>query len=496
MKGGRWLRRAVREPARWVCNRLGWDRWMTKPLFTSTLQAEAVNVVRHNTVDAAAGRLAGWSMMSARPQAWSLHEWYRADLIQGLDAVIVADVGVGKSSFVKTLEGTRNIAGGGRLVVFDRKRQADETGFGGEYRRLASVTGGTLIAFDPNPARGCHLNLMDPAFAAAGAAGATPQELLRLAAGVAMGAPLADTGASNPGWALRSALAAATNTATSQGRTVILEDVVAALYDPEDLSAPGPRGSDGTPLLQQAGLATRKEIISWGLPVALGLERYLPGGDMAGVFDGPTRGPDGEPLDLDNPLIVLDTSALAEGSDLLAVVMLASIAWLQAKFSVIPGDKTIVWEEAYNADTLPGVAKMQRTLVKRGRASNTAVLSVFHHVSDAPASSGIRSLLQEAAVAVIGRQDKTDDARACVRYFNLPAWCEKSLLGLSKGQWIVRAGQGVDMWSHARTSREVWITDTDPRASALEDPTATITDAGDGTSPAPRRGVPQAWGAG
>jgi hypothetical protein len=256
-----------------------------------------------------------------------------------------------------------------------------------------------------------------------------------------------------------------------------LEDVVSALLDPDETSLPGRTLSDGVKELAQAGIITRPKLIDWGLPVMSALSKWLPGGEWAGLFDGQTRGPTGRDIDLANPLVVFDTSDLPEGSVQLAAAMLVAAAWIQGRWMPTRGDKLLIFEENYSAADLPGVDVIQQAFALRGRGSGLAVVSVFHHLAQIPPHSKLWSLIRDAGLVVMYRQDTSADIDECVRYFNLPDQAAGMLPNLQQGCCLAKVGQQpLEVWQHLRTVQEIWITDTNTGLAgrSLESPATPI----------------------
>jgi hypothetical protein len=429
------------------------------------------------------GPLAFASLSAGKPYTFSLHELYRAEEISALNAVIFGHYGYGKSSLVKSVYVMRQLGLDGnapRVCVFDRKQQQQTTGTAaplasdvtegataatggrhdGEYMRLASELGGTRVVFDRNPARGARINILDPAFAAMGSEETLigQDELLRMAAEVAMGRTLDSFETA----ALATAHQVALQTAKNRGRIPQVSDVIDALFVPHDDSIPGPTDEVLREEFLARGQVTTATVADWGLRVAVALRQFLPGGQLSGLIDGETRDADGGPLDLDSPLIVFDTSALAEGSTALAFMMAVASAFIQARWLLIPGDKTLIVEEGYNLDSLPGIPAVMRGIAKRGRACGCAVVSVFHHLSDLKPGSELWALVKETDVAHFFYQGSAEDIQAIVDFFNLDPAVAKEMSQLEKGCHLLRVkNRPVELVQHIRTPEEEWLTNTD-----------------------------------
>ena len=447
-----------------VVRLFGLQQAETAPVFATSRRTECLIPQRANDDTTPHGFLVGESITTSKPYSFSLHELYRQDIIQDLDMAVFGDVGTAKTSLVKCLA-MNMLDTGGRVAIFDRKIQTGRGVRGGEYLALADDLGGTRVVFDRNPDLGCRINLLDPAFGALTselASSVGPDRLLLLAAQVACGRSLEDTDKTFPRWALDVAHAAAITRAKAAGRIPELSDVIEALLDPDESALPGPVDPQtGRHRLDERGWVSLKDVFDWGLPVAMGLERYL-SGSLSGLIDGQTRDAKNRPLDLSNNLIVFDTSALPEDSDEFGLMTLLAASWLQAKWVLTPGDKMLVWEEAYSTDQLAEIGKLRRSFAKRGRGTNTAVVDVFHHPAEALEGDQSSAVAKEASVIWVARQEHPADLDACIRLLGLPERAAGMLSVQPVGTWIVKvSGQPIEQVRHLRTQRQIFLTDSD-----------------------------------
>lgn len=459
---GGWLWRLLRSPQvyRWVSS-WGWNRPAETLMFTSTAQAAALSPALATTHPPITGWLQGQDGITHQPITASPQGMYQAGLITVPGVLIAGDVGLGKSTLMK-VNAARGIACGDLWAVFDRKRQRDHesSGDAGEYWRLAQAVGGQVLTFSRDRTVGTRINILDPAIRTAGHddTGVGQDELLLMVATAALGVPLT----AEQRYVLAAAHRAALDTARQDGRVAVLGDVIEALYRPSADAVPGPRDPVGTPHLTAIGLVDQTVMAQWGLSLALALERLVTG-DLSGLLDGETSGPNGAPVNLDAPLLVMDTSALPADSTALGLVMAVMSTYLMGRWMTMPGYKNLVVEEGYSADKLQLVPAMFRTLAKRSRGVGASVWSVFHHVSDVDDASPLVSLMRETELAFLFRQSKADDAARLVDLLNLPPSCQEILLTLPRGQYLLVRGKRIPPTTvtQFRTSLEVWITDTD-----------------------------------
>ena len=455
-----WLRRLLQQ--RSVLRRVrtwGWGQSVARPAFTSTLQATALWPALVQTHPPIVGWLQGQDLVTHLPVTASPRGLYEAGMITTPGVLVAGDVGTAKSSQVKEAI-LRGIALGERWAVFDRKLQTDHGSHSGEYARLAQVVDGTVLRFDRDRRIGTRVNVLDPAIATTGADDSMvgQDELLVLVATEAKGDALTP----RERWALTAAHRAALTQAQADSRIAVLGDVVRALYAPSRDAVPGPLAPDGQPVLTQNGLVDTTELTRWGLPLALALERLI-NGDLSGILDGETAGPDGRELDLSAPLLVMDTSSLPIDSTALGLVMAVMATFLMSRWVTVPGYKNIVVEEGYSADGLGSVPAMFRTLAKRSRGVGASMWSVFHHVSDVSPDSPLVSLIKETELAFIFRQSKPEDANTIVNLLGLPEPVTTQLMTLPRVTYLLHRGAKTapTIVTQFRTSLEEWVTDTD-----------------------------------
>lgn len=456
----RWWYRRLRGRIvqRWV-HRIGWDAPIASSTFTSTNQAAPLDPLLVETRAPNYGDLYGVDLLTGQPITGSVQELYHSGHLTSPMVVILGAIGTRKSTTAKTFYVLRPATRGVRVAVFDRKAQRDEGRIGGEYGRVADIIpGSTTLVMDRDRTVGTRINILDPAIASTTTDRAVGQdELLRMVATTALQREMS----AEEGFALVAAHRAALADANASGRVAVLSDVVNFLYTPNLDAIPGPRTSAGNPILTDRAIVDIERVTEWGLPVALAFERFLMG-DLSGIIDGATEGPNGDPVDLDAPLLVIDTSALTEGSASLGLVMAIMSTYLMSKWATTAGYKHLILEEGYAADDLGSVPTVLRALVKRSRGVGATVVGIFHHISDVRPESPLYSLIREAGVVHIFQQDKEDDAVAAVSMFNLPNSMVSIIQTLPPGVNVWKRGRLTPTLVTAfRTPLEAWMTDTD-----------------------------------
>ena len=388
--------------------------------------------------------LNAWTNQVVCETAWDL---YRSGFITATNQCVIGDLGVAKSSYVKTLL-TRSIATGGRAAVFDRKNQRQSGGNRGEYTKLSQAVGGTTLRFHQDRRLGTVINVLDPRISvrseSANENGIIGQDrLLRRVAETALERDLTE----NEKYALNTAHHNALNAAAANHRIATLHDVIHALQHPVEI------GLTGTSLM---------DLQQWGLPVVLGLLRYTTG-DLTGLIDGETSGPNATEVSFDSPLLVFDTSALEFGSEALALMMAITATFLLSVWVNTPGEKSIVVEETYSAEGVGAVPKMLRDITKRARGVGASMISVFHHISDVAPGSPLRSLFDEAELICIFRQSKVDNAQAVIEITGLDPSCRHLIQTLPRGTHLRVRGARLPaiVVETTRTELEEHITFTD-----------------------------------
>jgi hypothetical protein len=409
--------------------------------------------------------------------AYDPWELYEAGTITSPNALVIGQIGRGKSALVKSWL-WRELVFGRQAWIIDPK---------GEYSALAAACGVEPIRLVPGGA--IRLNPLDPpggrsgrgrdpgprapvggpASAAARAAGRTRRASAPADAGETLRQQaelLASLCAASMGRALlppeRTAVELALSTATRSlrsGRPPTLPAVVRALLLPD-------REAAATVHTDQATLAAD------GREVGLELRRMVEG-DLRGMFDAETT----PGIDLAAPLVVLDLSAVYM-SAALGVLMTCAAAWLQAAFA--SGDnvrRILVVDEAWAVLSDLAIARWLRSSAKLSRSHGVATVVVVHRLSDLTAAGDqgseqvrlARGLLADVETRIVYGQPPSEVAGA------------RDLLGLSdtEADLLPRLPRGVALWKvgnrtmlveHRLGRAERAIVDTDSRMAAWAEP--------------------------
>ena len=363
--------------------------------------------------------------------AYDPWELYRAGRVTSPNALVIGQIGRGKSSLVKSYL-WRQLVFGRQAWIVDPK---------GEYGALAEACGTVPLRLEPGGL--VRLNPLDAPFGPREDAQRRQCELLSSLASASLGRPLLPRE--------RAAADLALATVAAAGRPTI-PAVVRALLEPDPAAAAALR-------TDVASLAAE------GRDVALELRR-LAEGDLRGMFDGETSAR----IDLTAPVVVLDLSALYTSSAL-GVLMTCATAWLQAAFRHGDGvQRIVVVDEAWAVLSDLAIARWLRASAKLSRAYGVATMVVVHRLSDL-ASAGddsseqarlARGLLADVETRIVYGQPPSEVASA------------RELLGLSdvEADLLPRLPRGVALWKvglrtflveHKLGRAERAIVDTDAR---------------------------------
>ena len=390
---------------------------------------------------------------------------YRQGVVTNPNAVVVGQIGKGKSSFVKSYLWRQAVFGRHAWVV-DPK---------GEYGPLAQAWGVQPVALRPGGS--VRLNPLDTDD---GADRAAPVSRRPAAAGPGRPSDVeAFPSVSSHGEAthrrrvvLTSSLAVA-----CLGRDLLPREraaVDAALGEATDRADRAGMGAPTLPQVVDALLepgfeasvalrTSRSDLLEDGRDVALELRRLVHG-DLCGMFDGPTT----PGLRLEGPLVVLDLSAVYH-SPALGVLMACAAAWLQSAVRAQHKNRIIVVvDEAWAILSNLGVARWLQTSWKMSRANGVANMAVLHRLSD------LRSVGTVGSEQVGLAEGLVSDSETRVVYAQSPAEVARTgeLLGLTdtEADLVTELRRGTALWKvgrrsflveHRLASGERWLTDTD-----------------------------------
>lgn len=374
---------------------------------------------------------------------------------------VIGNLGMGKSTCIKTLFVLRPLLLGRRVVVLDKKRQGAE----GEYAPIARALGTHPVRFMPGGGPGAsRINLIDQHIGVATQSSAATSEgrpagqlqLLQRVIAEYLGRPLDVLGVE----ALRVALLAAPRRAAQQSLEPVLADLIWCLQHPD---------ADQVGDLYD-GAWTAGELAQWGREAAATL-LVLVHGELAGVIDGPTS----PEVSLDHPsgLTVFDISALPNSGPALGVVMLLIQTWLSAllaRRSAALQQTILVVEEGWHVASSVSLGEMFREQAKLSRALGLCLVAGFHHPSDLPPGSPARALMKESSTLFLFGQSEAEEVRETLSIAQLPSALGDVIQALPQGECVlVRAGADPEHVSIGISEWEAELTNTDAQLTGHVD---------------------------
>jgi hypothetical protein len=438
---------------------IGWyevvDRDAT---ITSTRQVVATNPALIRSQPPFSGPAVGIDEQTGMYHGSDPFVLYDRDVIESINVVIVGDVGVAKSTFVKNHYVQDALYAGRQVCCFDRKKNRDRKSEYDPVARVVEVSGRRVarVRFD-RAGNGARVNILDPRIIARGGErhGRVGQDELLLMVAELLHGKLT----SEEKFALSAAHKKALNLAQEEGRVPVLGDVVDALFLPDVSYLPAALASSSHTATQHV---TVEHMLDWGLRLGLDLHGALDG-TLSGLIDGPTRGADGDGLDLDADLIVVDTSSLTDGSAALMLVMAIMSTFISSVWAMSDRQSVVIIEEGYTAD-FPTVAAILRSLAKRGRGVGVSLVLVLHHLSDIPPDSPLAALFRETGVIHLLRQAQLAEAKHTNDLLGLGD-LTTAIQQLDKGTHILIEGRPETrpprVVCHVRTDLDRWINYTD-----------------------------------
>ena len=403
------------------------------PLVTTSAQAGPLCLFSAERSLGSRGVVIGKELLSGQAVVYDPFEMY-GDLLPGPNALVLGDVGNGKSALVKTYL-LRQLRFGRQVAVLDSKNQRGR----GEYARLAEALGVTPVRLVPGAGDGgVRLNPLDPAITVD-----RQLSLLRTITQVALDRKLEP----REGEALTRAHARAVREKPA-GQQATLPDVVRCLLSPDSSDAVG-------------AATTVNQLLEDGRDAAIELNRLCVG-DLRGMFDGPTNAA----IDLDAPLIVFDLSAIDTDSEALPILMACVGVWLQHSWVRPDGRRRIfVVEEGWHVIGNVHTARLFRRLWKLARGLGLQNIAVVHHLSDLTAAGGaaadaVGALLEEAQTRVVYRQS-AKETRAVARDLGLSDTAVRNIPELPRGCALWGIGNEVRLVQHVMTAWERSLVLTD-----------------------------------
>ncbi len=195
--------------------------------------------------------------------------------------------------------------------------------------------------------------------------------------------------------------------------------------------------------------------------------RRLVGGDLQGLFDGPST----VAFDPSLPMVSLDLSRVAENAALLSVLMTCASAWMEsALMDPAGGKRWMIYDEAWRLMAYPALLRRMDSQWRLARHYGLANMLIFHRLSDLDTvgdeGSAMRSLanslLANAETRVIYRQE-SDQLSATAKALGLTGTEQRLLPGLGTGQGLWRIKERSFVVQHQMHPDELALFDTATR---------------------------------
>ncbi len=362
---------------------------------------------------------------------------YRNGLITAPNVVVAGIVGSGKSSLAKSLY-TRSLPFGRRVYVAGDPK--------GEHTAVARAVGGMAIELGHGmPAR---LNPLDEGYRPSGLDDVEWEAQVTARRRDLIGA-LTETVLDRRLTPLEhTAVDVALASTVRNAEVPLLPMVVDRLLNPD--------ASDDA----EGRLAEDGRLVGHAL-------RRLVGGDLAGLFDGPST----VRFDPTLPMISLDLSRVTENATLISVLMTCASAWMEsALLDPAGGQRWVVYDEAWRLMSHPSLLRRMDAHWRLARHYGIANMLIFHKLTDLDTvgdqGSAMRalasSLLANAETRIIYRQE-SDQLGATADALGLTGTERQLLPTLGTGQGLWRIKDRSFVCQHQLHPAELELFDTTAR---------------------------------
>ncbi len=319
------------------------------------------------------------------------------DSLENANAVIFAKSGAGKSYFTK-LMALRNLLFGVDFLVIDPED---------EYRTLCEAVGGQYIRLASSS--GQHLNPFDLPPVTSDEDGRDP-----LAEHVAALLGLLEIMLAEPGKPLNT------------HERAILDGALYQTYAGAGITNDPATHARPVPLLKDL-----HGVLAWVPGDAAGslatrLRRYVDG-SLAGLFSAPTN------VALDRRLVVFNVQALEPELRPLGIHLIANFVWNSVRRERRP--RLLIIDEAWSLMQYPEGGAFLASMARRARKYYLGLVTITQDVADFLGSEHGRTVLTNAALKLLMKQDSTT-IEPVVAAFQLSPEERQFLLAASKGEGL------------------------------------------------------------
>ncbi|MDN5754165.1 MAG: ATP/GTP-binding protein [Micrococcaceae bacterium] len=409
---------------------------------STTRQAEILNTAKIAAPTGVDGVSAGRDVLSQTPVSKDPVTDYNATprRVTSTNALLIGDVGAGKSSYGKCGYVLRPvILRNRRAVIFDKKNEDGE----GEYAQIVRFFGGQPIRYALDGS-GVRLNLLDPEISGTNDDGLNNQ----LAFLNTVPALMRDGQGANE-WERKALRLAYREVQASfeSGRTPTTAD----LHDRIGIINPN------EPSLAGFSDARLEQLHEAGASMRLVFNELLE--HFGAIFDGETSAG----VRLNGKVSSFDISQLPDTGPVIPMAMGLSNLWLLGRVRRDRGMRTnVIVEEAGHILGGP-LALQQRSNIKLSRGLGISNIYCLHKDTDVPPGSPGMAVIEEAQTVHIFRQTREKSAQWCAETFGLNPESVSEIMSLPNGHHFLKSAADdpeIEI-EHVRSDWEMKMTNTD-----------------------------------
>ncbi|MFE4198484.1 hypothetical protein ACFRJ9_21775 [Paenarthrobacter sp. NPDC056912] len=296
--------------------------------------------------------------------AWSFDPWDLASqrVVSNSSVLVLGEQNHAKSALVQSLALRGQVFGYKSFIPSDSR---------GEWTPMVQALGGKVLRLEPGGRQ--RLNFLAAPHKPASVSAEDWFPRIRAerikALGMVAGAMIGRLANSTEKTSLTSALDMEVSV-TAEGEEPLIQGVVARLIDLKD------------PAL--------KELID-------GLRRVCPGGDLAGMFDGPST----DVPDAATPIMSIDLSAFLGDDATMEIVMACGLAWFSSWASDPDvGKHWTFWEEAWRPLRCLAIVEFMEKRLRLAKIYGEVNVIISHHLGDGDVAGDEGSKLRGLATKV------------------------------------------------------------------------------------------------